>query len=212
MLTPEQIDQNRDLFINLLQSVQIEGADIEGLIDWLNNSDFFFAPASTVFHNNCEGGLCAHCLNVYNNLVELVKKFKPADKEYTQDTLIIVALLHDLSKTDYYEKYAMNKKVYNEHGTKHDNLGNFEWVSEEAYKVKDVKDRFIGGEHGENSVYLINQFIPLTFEECLAVRHHHCGMGESKQLSDLSALMNKYPLITLLHIADMLATFIDERD
>ena len=59
---------------------------------------------------------------------------------------------------------------------------------------------------------VIQQFIPLTYEESLAILHHHCGLGESKQLGDMSAILNKYSLVTLLHSADFLSTFLIEKD
>lgn len=208
MLTKEQIQANKNRYLELVGQIDIEGSDTQGLVEYLLGSDFFEAPASTLYHNNFEGGLCQHSLNVYNALVELANKYAPG--RYESSTLIVVALLHDLAKVNFYEKYVANKKIYNQNGSKHDNQGNFDWFAEEAYKVKDAKDRFLGGEHGFNSMMIANKYIPMTYEETLAILHHHCGQGESKQLTDLSAILNKYPLVTLLHMADFLSTFITE--
>lgn len=209
MLTKEQIEQNKNDYLKLISELgEIEGADTEGLANYLLSSDFFTAPASTQYHCNFEGGLCYHSLNVYKNLIKLADTYKP--NAYPQASLITVALLHDLAKVDFYEKFIANKKYYHKDGSKHDNQGNFDWFAEESYKVKDAKDRFLGGEHGFNSMILANRYIPMTYEETLAILHHHVGFGESKQLFDLSAILNKYPLITLLHTADFLSTFIDE--
>lgn len=210
MLSKEQIQLNQDKFLKLVSEIDIPGADTEGLVQYLLSSDFFSAPASTQYHCNFEGGLCYHSINVYETLQHLADFYTPG--KYTKGTLIAVALLHDLSKTNFYEKFIMNTKIYTPDGSKHDNQGNFEWFAEEAYKVKDAKDRFIGGEHGFNSLMLANQFIPFTYEESLAILHHHAGLGESKQLFDLSAIMNKYSLTALLHMADFLSTFILEAD
>ena len=208
MLTKEQIEANKATYLKLISEIDIEGADTQGLAEYLLQSDFFTAPASTQYHCNYEGGLCQHSLNVYGALLDLVEKYAPG--KYYQSSLIVVALLHDLAKVDFYEKFIANKKIYNPNGSKHDNQGNFDWFAEEAYKVKDAKDRFLGGEHGFNSMVIANKYIPMTYEETLAILHHHCGQGESKQLYDLSAILNKYPLITLLHMADFLSTFITE--
>lgn len=208
MLSNQQIENNKQEFLNLVNQISIPGANIQGLLNWLEQTDFFTAPASTIYHNNFEGGLCDHTLNVYRSLVDLVNI---NNVNIPRDSILVVSLFHDLSKVNFYESFVVNKKKYYEGGTKKDNLGKFDWYSEEAYKVKDVKDRFIAGEHGENSVYLLNQFIPLDFQEVMAIRHHHMGLGESKTLGDLSAIANKYPLIPLLHAADLLATFIKER-
>lgn len=60
---------NKERFIELLRSTKREG--IEKLIDFLEKTDFFTAPASTRFHMSCEGGLLQHSLNVYDCLVNL---------------------------------------------------------------------------------------------------------------------------------------------
>ena len=39
------------------------GAD--GLLDWIQNSDFFTTPASTRFHGSFQGGLCIHSFNSF---------------------------------------------------------------------------------------------------------------------------------------------------
>ena len=77
MLNKNQIEQNRAEFLKLLAEVNIEGARIQELVEFLDNGDFFTAPASTMYHNNYEGGLCEHSLNVYKNLGEIKKLLKP---------------------------------------------------------------------------------------------------------------------------------------
>ena len=49
-------------FLELLRETKREG--IEDLIKFLENSDFFTAPASTKFHGDYEGGLWEHSLKV----------------------------------------------------------------------------------------------------------------------------------------------------
>lgn len=204
------IEENRNRVINILSQVKIEGADIQGLLNWLDNSDFYIAPASTMYHSNYDGGLCQHSLNVYDNIMQLATLYCPG--QYTPDTLAVVSLMHDISKANYYEKTMINKKVYNENGSKHDNMGNFDWVSQEVYKVKDATERSLLGTHEEASALMLGTFVPLTLEETIAVMHHHCGMNDECQFRDLSAHLNKYPLLTLLHTADFLSTFINEKD
>ena len=67
MLTKEQIEQNKQTFIDLIRSIERD-FDKDKLLNWLENSDFFYAPASTRYHSNFEGGLCAHSLSVYYSL------------------------------------------------------------------------------------------------------------------------------------------------
>lgn len=53
----------KEEFLMLLRSVNREGMD--ELINFIEKSDFFKAPASTRFHGSYEGGLLEHSLNVY---------------------------------------------------------------------------------------------------------------------------------------------------
>ncbi len=212
MLTPEKIEQNKIEFLKLISEIDIDGADTQGLVEFLDSGDFFEAPASTMYHSNFKGGLCQHSLNVYHNLVSLYNQYKSyLPYEYDKNTLLIVGLLHDISKTNYYEVYVANKKMYSDTGTKHDNMGKFDWFSEEAFKVRDVHDRFVAGTHEVNSMMLVGRYIPLSLEENLAIMHHQAIPSEGEPIRDMSAILNKYPLITLLQMADYLSTFIFER-
>ena len=53
------------------ENIKREGAD--KLLDWLEKSDFFTAPASTKFHSAHEGGLCEHSVKVYHRYLNLIK-------------------------------------------------------------------------------------------------------------------------------------------
>ena len=63
----------KEEFITLLRNIKRPGAQIDALVEKLESSDFFSAPASTKYHSSVEGGLCVHCLNVYYNLMHLFK-------------------------------------------------------------------------------------------------------------------------------------------
>lgn len=208
MLNKEQIEENKDTFLKLISEINIEGVDTQGLVDYLLTNDFFTAPASTQYHCNFEGGLCYHSLNVYKILFNLADMLCPG--KYDDNSLKIVGLLHDISKTGFYEKYIVNKKIYNEGGTKHDNQGSFDWFAEEAYKVKDASERFLGGEHGLNSMFIANQYIPLSYEEMIAIIHHHFISDTGSTIKDITPIYNKYTLAALVHCADMLACYVIE--
>lgn len=212
MLTEEQIEQNKQKFLQIVSTINIEGADINGLVNWLVTSDFFTAPASTQFHAAYKGGLCYHTLNVYHNMLKLYDLYKDNLPAIDPQSLIIVSLFHDVSKIDYYEMYIMNKKVYNPNGTKHDNMGKFDWVAEEAYKVKDAENRFLAVNHGVNSALLIGRFIPLSLDENVAIMNHMLNTDDKAVNYDQSAIINKYPLLALIHLADFASTFINERE
>lgn len=210
MLTNKEIEANKIEFLSLIDQIDIAGADIEGLKNYLLNSDFFEAPASTVYHCNFKGGLCYHSLNVFKSLMNLVDVYSSILPTYSDSTLITLGLLHDISKTNFYEPYVMNKKVYFDGGTKHDNMGKFDWVAEESYKVREPENRDFVGPHEELSALIVGKYIPLNMEETLALAHHHCNCNTGQQSYDQSPMLNKYPLMTLLHTADFLSTFLIE--
>ena len=210
-LNNDQIEENKNTFLQLLSKINIDGADTEGLANFLLNSDFFTAPASTKYHSNFSGGLCQHSLNVYYSLVNLYEMYKNVlPQPIDENSLLLCGLFHDISKTNFYEIYTANKKIYNDQGTKHDNMGKFDWVSVEAWKVRDAENRFLAGTHEENSVLLLGRFIPLNQEETIAIMNHHMHTGDGVVFMDQSALCNAHPLAVLLHTADFMATFLLE--
>lgn len=208
MLLDLQIADNKTKFIELVNSIEREGFLKEQLLNKLENSDFYYAPASTKYHGAYKGGLCEHSLNVYNNLVKLNEV---KNSNISEDTLKIVALFHDLSKMNLYETYFQNKKNYHAGGSKHDEGGAFDWEAVSAYKVKEAPDRFIFGSHEQTSEFMLRSYCPLTYEESIAVLHHHGGMGWDSAQDNITEVFNRYPIATLLHIADMLSTYVDER-
>ena len=209
MITEMQIQENKDTFINLVSSIERYGANIDGLINWLTSSDFFVAPASHKYHGSYKGGLCQHSLNVYNNLKRLVADFG-MESIIDEDTCKIVALLHDLSKVNFYKVDYRNKKVYSEKGSKKDELGRFDWVSEKCYGYLEDNERFLYGNHETTSEYYIRSFIPLNHFESVAIIHHHGNMSWDSMQDNIGSIWNAYPLATLLYIADVEAAFINE--
>ena len=100
---------NKERFIELLRSTKREG--IEKLIDFLEKTDFFTAPASTRFHSSYEGGLLQHSRNVDDCLSGLgttagdVQEFQAAGMRLDsipKESIIIVALLRDVCRVNCY--------------------------------------------------------------------------------------------------------------
>lgn len=207
-ITDIKIKENKAEFLTLLRTVKRDG--IEKLIDYLEHkSDFFEAPASTRYHGSFKGGLCDHSLTVYKLLVEQAKMYeKFTGIHIDEESMKIVALLHDVSKVNTYEETAINKKVYSPDGSKHDELGNFDWVSSKAYKTIDSDDRFIFVNHEMGSEFIVRQFIPLRIAESVAIASHHGGMGHDSIPTDaVTPNYIKYPIALLLHSADLIAAF-----
>ena len=222
ILNDEMIKSNKEEFINILMNAlkKRNGADIQGLLNKLESSDFYISPASTRYHAAYKGGLVDHSLNVYYNMLSLAKNkhllIEDVSTEangITEYSIAIVALLHDISKMNYYKIDYRNKKVYCESGSKKDENGRFDWVSVAGYVTIPQEERFLYGSHEETSEFMIRQFVPLTYQESTAILHHHFALGfdSIKDVGVVSNIYNRYPIATLLHVADTLSAYIDER-
>ena len=180
-----------DDFVELLRTTNRDG--IEELIRYLQEeTDFFTAPASTKYHGAFAGGLLMHSINVCAEL-----RLDPNSKVYPTETLIIVALLHDICKANCYRTEKRNVK---------ENGG---WVEKQIYVFEDELP--LG--HGEKSLYLASKFIKLSDEEAAAIRWHMGAFDCAFRGGDrgLNAAYEKYTLAVLLHMADMRATYLVER-
>lgn len=199
VLSKDEMQVNKDKFIELLKTIKREGADIDKLISQLNHSDFFYAPSSTKYHGAYPGGLCDHCLCVYHNLISLVKN-KHLEETISEESIVITSLLHDMDKMNKYTTYDKNVPP-------DDN--NPQWHKEQFYKMRDDKS-LIYGNHEENSEYMVRQFIPLTRDESVAILHHMGGMSFDSTQQNIGDIFNNYPLALLLWMSDMLSTYIEK--
>lgn len=184
----------KERFISLYkQHIHREGSD--KLLEYLLSeySDFFRAPASTRFHGSHPGGLLEHSLNVYDCLQDYLAR--PRTKElyhmdYNEETIAIVALLHDICKINCYRESTRNQKV------------NGQWIQVPYYEFD---DRLPYG-HGEKSVYIITGFMRLSREEAFAIRYH-MGFSGSEEVRNVGSAFEMYPLAFALSTADMEATY-----
>lgn len=194
------------------KSITRPGAD--ELFAWLESTDFFTAPASSKYHLAEEGGLCLHCIHVYDRLKMLLQMEYKDDIPYSEESIAIVSLNHDDCKADFYLPGWKNQKTYDPEKiaaadkwqVKHDAAGDFIWETVPNYQIN---EKFVFG-HGEKSVYLVMQHMKLTDEEAQAIRFHMSGWadGEGK---DAGKVFETNPLAFWLHVADEAASFIDER-
>lgn len=198
----------KDRFISLVSSINRDG--IEKLIDFLEKSDFFEAPASTRFHCSIPEGLLIHSLNVYD-MFEQKRKAEPYNtvlEGLSDDSVKIITLFHDICKTYMYEIDYKNKKIYSDTGSKKDEKGRFDWQAVQYYTVN---DRIPYG-HGEKSVMMLENYISLLPIERYAIRWH-MGFTEPKEnWNTLGSAIEKYPVILALHESDLEATYLLEKD
>ena len=182
-------------FIEYYQAnIHREGAD--RLLEWLQTTDFFTAPASTRYHCACPAGLVMHSINVYEVMME--KHFDPeAD---SAESFALCALLHDVCKAQFYKVSSRN--------VKNERTGQWEKV---PYYV--IEDAFPYG-HGEKSVFLIERFVRLKPAEATAIRWHMGVFDDAARGGNfsISVAYDKYPIAVKLHLADLEATYLREKE
>ena len=197
------IEKNYAVFTKYLR-VYVPEDGIDSLIKWLDSTDMKNAPASTKYHYCCEGGLVAHSLNVFNNLMKLMQGIYGKDFEgcpYSKSTLAKVSLLHDISKADMYMTTYRNVKDEND-----------KWHKVSGYAVRDESERLLYGNNGMNAVYLIKKHINLSYEEEMAILYHR-GHNATDGFVDEKRVMSVFktiPLAFWLYVADMKAICVDE--
>lgn len=165
------------------------------LLEYLlsNQSDFFTAPASTRFHGSYPGGLVEHSLHVYDCLKDYLERDRVKEEyqlSYDEESIAIVALLHDICKINCYKESVRNQKINNQ------------WVQVPYYEFDDC----LPYGHGEKSVYIITGFMRLSREEAFAIRYH-MGFSGSEEARNVGAAFEMYPLAFALSTADMEATY-----
>ena len=165
------------------ENIQRKGIDT--VLDNLEHTDFYTAPASTKYHDSVEGGLVHHSIKVFEKMVELCK-----DITFPIESMAIVALFHDICKIGFYKVEMRNTK--DENG---------KWISVPYYTVN---DQFPLG-HGEKSVMLLMPSIELLPDEMIAINAHMGGFDDRKSV--ISNSFSTCPLAVYLHMADLLATY-----
>jgi len=179
----------KERFVSLCKTVSRQGMD--DLLKWLEESDFYSAPASSRFHGSHAGGLLEHSLNVYDELKRLLSVYP--EIEVSEESVVIVALFHDLCKVNMYVSEKRNRK--NDFG---------QWESYDAYAVN---EKFAFGGHGSKSVYLVQHFVKLTPDEAVAINcHMSCWDGDKT----VGNAFEQFPFAWLVHVADEAATYIKE--
>ena len=174
-------------------SEHIKRPGIDKLMEWLQASDFYSAPASTRFHGNYPGGLLEHSLNVYDELYRLIKVYPEIAAD--EESLAIISLFHDLCKVNFYASEKRNRKT-----------ADGKWEQYDAYTIN---EKFCFGGHGSKSLFIVQNFVSLTPEEAVAI---NCHMGFSDEAGKyVASAFERYPLAWLLSVADQSATFILER-
>lgn len=177
--------------------------EANALIDWMDHSDFWIAPASTKFHGNFKCGLSLHTLIVIRQVLifakNLMENFYNSPNrnlyEISVEDIFISALSHDFCKTNFYGVEYRNTKDIN---------GN--WIKQPFYKVKS-ESRNLG--HGNESVLILLEIMPSLIKKRYVIEaiSRHMGFSDlssSEEYNYSNFLQN--PLVILLQLADQTAS------
>lgn len=180
------MEQEKQAFIEMMERAAGHRAGFGDFMEWLNDTDFFTAPASSKYHGAAPGMLLRHSLNVRKRM--MTRRDEYLARGGHEDALTVTALLHDVNK-----------------------IGRYTQKSEGGYRA--ITDDIPIG-HGEKSVILIQQHgLTLTIEEIVAIRWHMGAFDDAFRGGanrEMSAAFERYPLALMLHLADMEASYLDE--
>lgn len=205
-MTRDKIKKN---IIQDLLSVKREG--MKELVDYLEREGYFEVPASSKYHSNfwgasedgeC-GGLAYHSYLVMELLKEKNEKY---ELELSDESIYIMAYLHDLAKLGLYGT-KVSEEEFDKYGykLKKDPITN-KWVSDKVILTNNENPILHFG-HGELSCIRIMQFLKkITVEELLAIRWHSGAYEAKEHYRDFQQAVKKYKSIMALHICDLEAS------
>ncbi len=193
-MTDTELLEQKERFVSIFRDkIHREGS--EELLKFLlsESCDFFTAPASTRYHGAELGGLCRHSLNVYDSLVDILNRKRMKEVygiHYSDESIAISALFHDLCKVNFYKTESRNVKK--------DGV----WVSVPYYTIEDT----LPYGHGEKSVYMVSGYMRLTRDEAFAIRYH-MGFSGPEDANQIGRALEMFPLAFALAVADQEAAY-----
>jgi hypothetical protein len=189
MLSLEQKNANEIKFIEILTKLGIDLTELNKFLDQIN---YFNAPASTQYMGAYPGGLCEHALRVAHELGILCNAYFPG--RYSEEDVIKVAFFKDIYKATMYEAYMKN--------VKNDETG--QWEAIPAYRTREGANRPVYGDLGFSSYMQIKNLIPLSDEQIEAIVYSR----PSDFAPDIHEVLRTYPLVNLVRMAESAATYI----
>lgn len=177
---------NEKSICDLTKAINTE--KVSKIYEYLKSTDFFSAPASHAYHHSYEGGLAAHCSEVFINLGKLAGIIGP--ESLSNEDKYLLAFGHDLAKINFYELSSRNTKI------------NGRWESVPCFSFTNRIDTF---DHEVDSMYRLMRLVPDTdFNILQAIRYHHGAFNDSTK-GDYSKYCRSNPLVLMLHTADMMS-------
>lgn len=174
-----------DLFRREIEPFLPEYCVMTDVCGWLKARGFFDAPASTRYHGARPGGLFDHSLCVTRELILLTERNGLVWQR--RESPYIIGFFHDLCKIDQY-KHVRN----DENGT----------------PVYAFNSSTLLRGHGDKSVMLLAELMPLTEEEVACIRYHMGAFIDKELWNDYTNAIHKFPNVLFTHTADMIATHV----
>lgn len=172
------IEVIKDKIESLLRSTGRE--NIEKVINWLDSHNFYTVPASVIHHNNFEGGLAKHSLEVCEEAIKLNET-----ENLPMSSVIICSLLHDVCKHDNY------------------------FINSNGEPAVDIDNKKKHG-HGRRSMFIVKRgcLLPLNYDEEMAIWWHMGEYEVSKdRFPDEYKESMDIPLCKLIQKADSIASY-----
>lgn len=182
---------------NALKSLVIDRkGQFDNLINFMESETAWLtAPASTKYHLCKESGLLEHSVNVAETLLKIKSAIAP---HISDESCVIVALLHDLGKTGMpgNPQYLENQPTERQKQYGYPASTPYRFNNDLTYLSVPVR-----------SIYLALKHIRLTEEEVQAIVYHDGQYVEDNR----SCATNEEPLSLLLQYADSWSAFVTER-
>jgi hypothetical protein len=181
----------------LKKKVSVRKEEFADLMKYIEEeTSYLTAPASTKFHLCREHGLLEHCVNVAEQLLKIKVSLAP---EISDESCVIVALLHDLGKAGMpgQPQYIKNEPTAKQKAAGFPATTPYRFNKELLYLSVPIR-----------SLYLVASRFPLTEEEVQAIVYH-----DGQYVEDNRSVANKEEKLTLLlQYADSWSGFVVEKD
>ena len=179
---------NIERFESLLRETKKD--NIDELINYYRESDFYTAWASSTYHLNEKGGLLQHSLNVCDYALKLWENFRSTT---SRESVIFCALTHDTGKS------GLNGDEYYVPNT----LKSGKLSGSKPIKINPnlrIKN------HAWRSVLQLSKYVNMTEDEKVCIINH----DGFYQAENRQAMLDIFELLYIVHNADLyVARFVE---
>ncbi len=180
---------------NLKDRVIERKTEFKDLCDFIENkTEWLTAPASTRFHLSKKHGLLEHACNVAETMLKIKGVLSP---EISDESCVIVALLHDLGKAGMpgNPQYIVNEPSDRQKRAGYPAWAPYRFNNDLTYLSVRVR-----------SLYLALPYLPLSEDEAQAIAYHDGQYVDDNR----SVAKHETPLTLLLQYSDNWCGFVLE--